>query len=157
MTKTSFDIDLRAVARCFAITDDDAAEWWRDGKAVALLMEMIVARQLDGIRVSGQKPWDVETYDGEKWEVRVCSRRGLHFLPNNQVGAGRKFDRTGFMQKLDAITGYAVCDVSGTGHVDVYYLPADTVLDWFARGLLGSPARLTRKDFRHFMAQTIER
>ena len=88
--------------------------------------------------------WDVQDAEGNKWEVRSISKRGIYFCPSYMVGSGRTFNEPGFLQKLDDISGYAVSDISQFPRIPVWVVPVTAVRAWWAAGQLGGSSQVTR-------------
>jgi hypothetical protein len=90
-------------------------------------------------------PYDVTDRLGGKWEVRSITRGGVYFCPSNQVGKGRTFDRRGFEEKLAAVTGYVLADVEAFPRVPFWFIPVETVKDWWTAGKLQANTKVMRK------------
>ena len=85
--------------------------------------------------------------DGGKWEVRSITRQGVYFNPSAQVGKGRFFDEDGFIAKLDDVEGFILSDITLFPRVPVYVVPVENVMRWYAAGMLGKNAKVSRKKF----------
>ena len=61
------------------------------------------------------------------------------------VGSGRSFEETGFLRKLDEVSGYVISDITAFPKIPVWTVPAATVRSWWLSGLLGTSAKVSRE------------
>ena len=124
----------------------DVNAYFTDGRRVSFLLERRIAYEvLNGSLASSEGAgYDVLDSDGRKWEVRSVSKGGIYFCPSYMVGSGRRFEKDGFLQKLDEIAGYIVSDIQCFPSVPYWQIPADTVRAWWFQGQLGTASKISR-------------
>ena len=96
------------------LAEGDVQLYFSDGRRISFLLERRIAFEVLGgtLTPSEGAGWDAQDAEGNKWEVRSISKRGIYFCPSYMVGSGRTFNEPGFLQNLDDISGYAVSDIS---------------------------------------------
>ena len=138
--------DILQLSEALQISQDDVHDYFTDGRRVSFLFERRIAYEvLNGSLASSEGAgYDVLDSTGRKWEVRSVSRNGIYFCPSYMVGSGRRFEKDGFLQKLDEIAGYIVSDIQCFPSVPYWQIPADTVRAWWLQGQLGAASRISR-------------
>ena len=138
--------DILQIAEALKIPQDDVRDYFTDGRRVSFLFERRIAYEvLNGSLASSEGAgYDVLDSTGRKWEVRSVSRNGIYFCPSYMVGSGRRFEKDGFLQKLDEIAGDIVSDIQCFPSVPYWQIPADTVRTWWLQGQLGAASRISR-------------
>lgn len=128
------------------LAEGDVQLYFTDGRRISFLLERRIAFEVLGgtLAPSEGAGWDVQDAEGNKWEVRSISKRGIYFCPSYMVGSGRTFNEPGFLQKLDDISGYAVSDISQFPRIPVWVVPVTAVRAWWAAGQLGGSSQVTR-------------
>ena len=99
-------------------------------------------------------PTERSPYDARKrarrYEIR-CLTDAASFIPSSQMGAGRKFDENGFMEKLANVDYYLFVDVTPAtiraGSLPVYQVTSARVRTLYAAGKLGKGGRIARSTF----------
>jgi hypothetical protein len=61
------------------------------------------------------------------------------------VGSGRKFEESGFIQKLEEIEGYVVSDIYKFPNIPYWIIPHQIVRDWWTQGQLGNTTKISRE------------
>ena len=138
--------NLDALASAMKLSGDDVRLYFTDGRRVSFLLERRIAREvLHGtLAPSEGAGFDVIDSAGGKWEVRSISRGGIYFCPSYMVGSGRRFERTGFLSKLDEVRGYIVSDIESFPRVPYWVVDGRIVRGWWSRGLLGATTKISR-------------
>jgi hypothetical protein len=138
--------DLEALARELHLTVDETLEYFKDGRRGSFVVERRIAREIIGGKISESEGSAFDVYDseGNKWEVRSLTRSGIYFCPSYMVGAGRKFDESGFQAKLDEIKGYYVARITTFPEVDVYKIDVEQVRKWHKNKELGPTTKISK-------------
>ena len=138
--------DIPQLSEGLKIPQGDVNAYFTDGRRVSFLLERRIAYEvLNGSLASSEGAgYDVLDSDGRKWEVRSVSKGGIYFCPSYMVGSGRRFEKDGFLQKLDEIAGYIVSDIQCFPSVPYWQIPADTVRAWWFQGQLGTASKISR-------------
>lgn len=89
--------------------------------------------------------FDLVDDKGRKWEVRSISGKGTYFCPSYMVGSGRSFNEEGFINKLDAIEGYILCDIEAFPKVPFFVVLSLIVRKWWIDRQLGNSTKVSRK------------
>jgi len=139
-----------------ALTEDDIRKYFQDGRRVSFIIERSVAKILGGkLAESEKKGYDIILQNGEKWEIRSITKRGVYFTPSNQVGKGRKFDEEGFKKKLDDIKGYILADVTNFPEIVLYMVPSEVVRQWWGAGKLGKTAKVSYSTIKELLERSL--
>ena len=141
-----FEWDIQEIAKALKISEKDVKEYFRDGRRISFLLERRIAYEvLDGSLADSEGAgYDVLDSEGKKWEVRSVSSGGVYFCPSYMVGSGRKFEKSGFLEKLEEIAGYIVSDIQKFPTVPCWIIPVETVRKWWEEGKLGTTTKITR-------------
>ncbi len=141
-----FEWDVQKISTALKIEPEDVEIYFRDGRRISFLLERRIAYEvLNGsLAPSEGAGYDVLDTKGEKWEVRSVSRGGIYFCPSYMVGSGRVFKESGFLTKMDEITGYVVSDIQRFPSVPYWVIPVELVRRWWQQGKLGSTTKITR-------------
>jgi hypothetical protein len=139
--------NIEEVAEALRISRDDVQEYFTDGRRISFLLERrIVHEILEGkLAPSEGAGFDLLDSKGRKWEVRSISRDGIYFCPSYMVGSGRHFEENGFLNKLEEIEGYIICDIESFPNIPFWIITAEQVLSWWRAGDLGSNTKISRE------------
>lgn len=137
--------DEKALASALKLDVSEIKPYFKDGRRISFLLERsLVKRLMPGkLAISERDPYDIELRNGEKWEVRCITSRGVKFGPSKNTGGSRKFSEKDFLHKLKSIAGYALCDVTNFPSVAIYKVPSNAILKLYKSGSLGLSASLT--------------
>jgi hypothetical protein len=143
-----------ALQSALGVSEAELREYFTDGRRISFLIERRLAREVLRGRLapSESDPYDVVDAHGGRWEVRSLTDRGIYFCPSHMVGASRRFDVRGFMDKLDGIEGYLVSDIEHFPAVPYWVVPSGTVRDWWQRGQLGKDSKISHAEARRLFA-----
>ena len=132
----------------------DVTEFYRDGRNGGPLLEKRVIAKFGYTPIGKQKSSGADALDeqGNRWEIRSITARGVHFRPSAMTGSGRKFKEAGFLQKLNSIQGYILGDIQEFPVVPIWFVSVDTVQKWYKEKLLGKTATSARKKIRKLIA-----
>ena len=138
--------DLNRIAGSLGLTPQETMDYFTDGRRVSFILERRICHEIVGGRLSPSEGAGFDLIDAHdrKWEVRSITRAGIYFCPSYMVGSGRTFNEAGFVEKLNEIEGYVVCDVTKFPGIPVWKLSADIVALWYAKGALGAGTRVSR-------------
>lgn len=88
--------------------------------------------------------YDLIDSKGGKWEVRSITKKGIYFSPSYMVGSGRRFNKKGFISKLDEIEGYIISDVESFPDIKFWIIEKNEVIGWWKKKELGSSTKISR-------------
>lgn len=128
--------NISELAKAMKITEDEVREYFTDGRRVSFVLERRLAREVmhGKIAKSEGAGYDLTDNKGKKWEVRSITKRGVFFSPSNMVGKGRKFEKDGFLKKLNSIDGYILADVVNFPNVPFWKIKSNLVRKWWENG-----------------------
>lgn len=93
------------------IPREELIENFKDGRCCSWFMEPQLAKWFPELtRVKGNKDHDHTDNDGVKYDAKNFTKRGLIFMPSNQMGAGRKFNESVAHEKASGLV-YVCCDI----------------------------------------------
>lgn len=149
--------DEQELARAFRVSVTDVREYLTDGRRVSFMIERRLANEHQGWNLARSEGAGYDLIDPQdgKWEVRSITRGGVYFPPSYQVGSGRRFDETGFLEKLRSIQGYILSDITVFPAVEVYVVPVSNIVRWHSQLRLGVNARVSRRKFLSELAPDI--
>lgn len=150
--------DEHELARAFKVTPADIREYLTDGRRVSFIVERRLKWENPGwsLAPSEGAGYDMLDPDGGKWEVRSITRGGVYFKPSAQVGSGRSYNEDGFLNKLAAIEGFILSDITTFPTITCYVVPVANVLRWHRAGALGTQAQVSRARFLGTLAPDIQ-
>lgn len=138
--------DTAEIARALKISPEDVKEYFTDGRRVSFILERRVAREVLKGKLAPTEGagYDIVDSHGGKWEVRSITRGGIYFCPSYMVGSGRRFDKQGFLKKLDEIQGFIVADVEKFPKIPFWIVTSHQVRTWWNQGELGKTTKISR-------------
>lgn len=141
--------DAEELARAFKVTVQDIQEYLTDGRRASFIIERRLKWEHEGwtLAPSEGAGYDLRDPEGGLWEVRSITRQGVYFNPSNQVGSGRKFNEQGLLDKLEALQGFILSDITTFPRVEVYMVPVEFVVKWYEAGKLGANCKVARQVF----------
>lgn len=141
-----FRWDVQQIAVALKIDTVDVMAYFTDGRRVSFLLERRIAYEvLNGaLAPSEGAGYDVLDSQNRKWEVRSVSSAGIYFCPSYMVGSGRRFDETGFFEKMNEIAGYVVSDIQAFPDIPYWTVPVEKVKEWWQEGQLGTTTKISR-------------
>jgi hypothetical protein len=144
----SFSWSVSELSSALHISGEDVVEYFKDGRRMSFILERSIEREIGGSRPSSEsESYDVLDSQGMKWEVRCVTKGGMYFSPSYMVGSGREFVEKGFLEKLNAVSGYIVGDITGFPEVQCWRIPSQQVLTWWEKGWLGTNAKVSRNKY----------
>jgi hypothetical protein len=60
------------------------------------------------------------------------------------MGSGRTFNEKGFINKLDEIQGYILCDIESFPDVPFWIIDGEAVRKWYENNELGAATKISR-------------
>jgi len=141
--------DLDAISESLHISVEDTRKYFTDGRRVSFLIERRAVESMQGSKLAPTEGsgFDLIDADGGNWEVRSLTKGGIYFSPSVMVGAGRKFEEFGFLNKLDDVEGYFVTDITRFPEMPYWIIRYETVKQWWHSGNLGKNAKISRTKF----------
>ena len=141
--------DLEAISDALHISVEDTRKYFTDGRRVSFLIERRAVESMPGSKLAPSEGsgFDLIDADGGNWEVRSLTKGGIYFCPSYMVGSGRKFDESGFLDKLDDVEGYFVTDITRFPEMPYWIIPYETVKQWWHSGDLGKNSKIPRTKF----------
>ena len=151
------DWDIDKLSEAFRVTENDVREYFTDGRRVSFIIERRLKWDHPGWELAPSEGagYDLKDPDGGLWEVRSVTRGGVYFTPSNQVGSGRKFNESGFQDKLSGVKGFILTDIEKFPSMDVYVVPVANVIRWHSTNKLGANAKVSRAKFLNELAPDI--
>lgn len=149
----TFNWDLKKIQNAFRITStgskpinqENIKNYFTDGRRASFLMELTVDLHVTKGKLAPNQGsgYDVIDNNNKKWEVRSITKQ-VDFKPSNQTGSGRKFNEAGFLEKLNLIEGYILCDITSFPEVRYWKLKKTIVKDWYENGKLRKDVTVIR-------------
>lgn len=138
----TFRWDAAKIACALKIKEADVLEYFRDGRRVSFITERRLCEAIGGTLANSEgAAYDLTDPNGGKWEVRSITK-GVYFCPSYMVGSGRKFNKLGFLQKLEEIEGYILCHVTKFPEIPYWFIPKELVRKWYDAGKLGKESKV---------------
>lgn len=139
---------MRELANAMNLTQTEVKSYFRDGRRLSPIAERRIAREI----LRGQHPGDGLPYDaidesGKRWEVRCMTKGGVYFCPSSMVGSGRTFEEAGFLNKLDIVEGFIICDAVQFPVVPLWIIKSGAIRTLWRSGALGKNSSISRKKF----------
>lgn len=131
--------DVSKLARELHLTEDETIVYFQDGRRCSFITERRIAREFLSGHIADSEGAAFDLYDKneKRWEVRSLTSSGIYFCPSYMVGSGRKFEESGFLEKVSEIEGYLIAKIDDFPKVPVYQIQSSRVLDWYYKGELG--------------------
>ncbi len=138
--------DVEAIAKALKISENDVREYFTDGRRVSFILERRLAKEVLHGKLAPTEgaSYDLIDPEGNHWEVRSLTSRGIYFSPSYMVGSGRSFEESGFQRKLEDVSGFIVSDVESFPDIKFWFVRSEQVKLWWNKGLLGSTTKITR-------------
>jgi len=148
MDKTKYlKWDISKLKTALELSEEDVKKYFTDGRRVSFLTERMIVKKYNGILSPSEGAgYDVIMPGGKKWEVRSLTKN-VYFCPSKMVGSSRSFDEKGFLNKLDEIEGYYICDILQFPKIPYVTISSKVIRDHYFSGELGKTSRITRKTF----------
>jgi len=118
MTKITLDKATRAPVYTFDFTDkvklgslsqEETYEVFRDGRFAAHFLERELTKHFH-LSFVNKTGYDHVDPTGQKYDAKNFTKRGLSFMPSNQLGEGRKFNADVAHAKAKELI-YICCDI----------------------------------------------
>jgi hypothetical protein len=128
------------------ISPEYVKEHFTEGRRISFMTERRIAREVlrGSLAKSEGAAYDLLDPQGRKWEVRSISKSGVYFCPSYMVGSGREFNENGFLEKLEEIEGYILCDIENFPNVLFWIIAGETVREWYDNNDLGAGTKISR-------------
>jgi len=107
----TYHFDLTDTMSFGDIKKERLYEFFKDGRNASFMLEEQLIHWFPELtRVEGNKDHDHISENGVKYDAKNFTKRGLNFMPSNQIGAGRKFDSEVAYDKANKLI-YICCDI----------------------------------------------
>ena len=138
--------DIGNIADSLHLTPQETKEYFTDGRRVSFILERRICREIVGGVLSPSEGAGFDLIDelGRKWEVRSITSGGIYFCPSYMIGSGRRFEENGFFEKLNAIEGYVLSDVTRFPEIPLWKVSEKIVRRWYHDGMLGAGTKVSR-------------
>ncbi len=125
-----YDFDLSNSIKFGKIKNEDIYEIFKDGRITGLLAEYFIESEFSNInRVRNENSsLDVIDDKGLKCEIKVFTKNGVSFLPSNQKGEGRKFDKEKYHLRVQNIDYFIIVDISQLPVMKIASIKSSAVL-----------------------------
>lgn len=132
-----YDFDLSNSIKFGKIKNEDIYEIFKDGRITGLLAEYFIESEFSNInRVrNANSSLDVINDKGLKCEIKVFTKNGVSFLPSNQKGEGRKFDKEKYHLRVQNIDYFIIVDISQLPVMKIASIKSSAVLKANLRGV----------------------
>jgi hypothetical protein len=133
-------IDMAATAAGLFITEADALEIFKDGRAIALVAEYWVAQKTGVTRYNNNYP-GVDAFvrmpSGDRMHcaIRVLTKH-IRFQASKFMGAGRTCTMQDLKASIRKSDRWAVVDNTDLPHITIYMFPETLLEDWIDAGEL---------------------
>ena len=105
-------IDLTGTLQFGALPVETLIEHFKDGRWASTLLERYIPILYPELTwVSGNKDHDHIDSQGNLYDLKCFTKGGLKFMPSNQIGAKRCFDKDIAHEKANKLT-YICCDIT---------------------------------------------
>jgi hypothetical protein len=156
-SRFEIQFDSASIAKAFGVSEQDIQEYMTDGRRASFIIERRLKWDNPDWKLAPSEGAGFDLIDpsGYRWEVRSVTKQGVYFNPSNQVGSGRVFDETEFLNKLHSVSGFILADITKFPKVPVFKFPVCYVFEWHKRRLLGSNAKVSYSAFYSRLLPTI--
>jgi len=99
-------------------------------------------------RVEGNKDHDHIDTNGVKYDAKNFTKKGLKFMPSNQIGKGRTFDKTQAHEKAGKLV-YICCDIVDFPQIHIRFIPGKDLMKKYPKCsvLFSKRSELFNSDF----------
>ena len=111
--KNRYKIDLTNKMELGAIPKQTLYKRFTDGRISGLLAEDLLNALYNNLTKapSESSPYDLLDDNGNKYESRVVTKRGVNLNPSNQIGSGRSYNEDKHRTKHESLYAYIFIDV----------------------------------------------
>ena len=105
-------IDLTGTIQFGSLPVEELTEHFKDGRWASTLLERYIPVWYPELTwVPGNKDHDHIDSQGNLYDLKCFTKGGLKFMPSNQIGAKRCFDKDVAHEKANKLT-YICCDIT---------------------------------------------
>jgi|GEM_PF-2897160 len=132
-----YDFDLSNSIKFGKIKNEDIYEIFKDGRITGLLAEYFIESEFSNINRVRNENSSLDVIDdrGMKCEIKVFTKNGVSFLPSNQKGEGRKFDKEKYHLRVQNIDYFIIVDISQLPVMKIASIKSSAVLKANLRGV----------------------
>jgi len=139
--------NILKLSSALKIAPSEVEKYMKDGRKVSFICERRVAKEFFGIDETAPEnsPYDFKDKSGLKWEVRSVTKGGTYFTPSGNVGSGRNYSEQDYLNKLDLLEGFILCDIEEFPKMSVWKVKVPTIKKWDDGGELNADKSISRK------------
>ena len=122
---------------------------FQDGRNASFMLEEWLAIYFPSLtRVEGNKDHDHIDTNGVKYDAKNFTKKGLKFMPSNQIGKGRTFDKTQAHEKAGKLV-YICCDIVDFPQIHIRFIPGKDLMKKYPKCsvLFSKRSELFNSDF----------
>ena len=122
---------------------------FQDGRNASFMLEEWLAIYFPSLtRVEGNKDHDHIDTNGVKYDAKNFTKKGLKFMPSNQIGKGRTFDKTQAHEKAVKLV-YICCDIVDFPQIHIRFIPGKDLMKKYPKCsvLFSKRSELFNSDF----------
>jgi len=137
-------LDPETIAEGMGVDVEDVYEIMNDGTGASPWISKRIITELGLSEDTDDTYKDASSDEGDMEFKGITNASGVHLVPSNMVGSGRKVD----WEKLDVWLGeipggFVLHDNTEFPHVPIYQIPTSTVRGWVEDGLVASSGKMT--------------
>jgi len=106
----NYTFDLSGTITFDNIPQEVLYEIFKDGRNASFMLEEWLTSKFPLTRIKGNKDHDHIDVNGMKYDAKNFTKGGLKFMPSNQIGAGRSFNKEAAHEKASKLI-YICCDI----------------------------------------------
>lgn len=133
-------LDLENQVKFGKLPPESLYGFFKDGRRTSELLEEYLYHAFDNLRLPDKKLQEYDLLDDQdnKLELRVITQYGVSLTPSNSRGAGRKFSREKFLEKIKSVDSYILCDIINFPKIEIYSDKSEKLLDSYDKGITRS-------------------
>lgn len=128
----NYYFDLVGQIQFDCIPEEDLYMLFRDGRHCAPLIEKWLTKMFPLIHVTGNKDHDHIDNENNQYDVKNFTKNGLKFMPSNQIGAGRSFDKEKSHEKAKKLI-YIICDIVEFPKLTVRFIAGEKLIEKYPK------------------------
>ena len=117
----TFAFDLAGQVRFGELSTDTLYTIFKDGRNASFMLEEWLTLKFPLTRVLGNRDHDHVDELGNKYDAKNFTKGGLKFMPSNQIGAGRQFNKEIAHQHAGELI-YICCDIVDFPRIRVRFI-----------------------------------
>jgi len=116
------------------LTTEEINEVFQDGRQASPVLERQLVKWFPELtHIKGCKDHDHIDTQGNKYDAKNFTKRGLKFMPSKMIGVGRSFNKNEFHNKAKNLT-YIVCDIVDFPQIKVVFKNGKELIKEYPNG-----------------------